>query len=232
MDGGKRILVVSATELEVSEFIGGWLEGRSGALAGSGPVYLGGGVWLLVGGVGLLSMLYSVTAALSRGEWDYVIQVGFSGLYDFNSEGVNVGDCVLVGSERIWPYGVRRSEGLVPLGSVGLWECGTSENVVATSDVGVSEVLGIPLVDGVTVLVPSGDGGLAGRMGLDGACVESMEGIALPYVAGVVGVSVASLRVVSNSVVEGDGSGWRVDGLSGKLSSELYRLVECVQGRA
>lgn len=186
---GRRIAVLVPTEQESVCF--------AGMLPADAEV--------VVSGVGMAATAASAArVAMSRP--DMMILAGIAGAYP--ESGVEVGDCVIVASERAADQGAFRDGGFVPLYVVD-YKCPYADETDALKKVG-----------GCTV-------NAAGASFTDssGAAVENMEGAAFFAVCESLGVPFLEVRAVSN-MTTGSRADWRMDEACRALAEGLKKVID------
>ena len=180
-------------------------------------------IGVCITGVGLMAATYALTCSLTFPSVKCVIGAGIGGAYD---KSLSLGECVVIQSEQLADLGAEDGEAFIDLFDMGF----ADRNVIPFTNgklVNPLEKLPFSIAHlkqktGLTVLTASGrESTIAQRLERYGADVESMEGAALHYVCGRLGLPFIQLRAISNYVTRRDRSAWRigdaVDGLNAQL---------------
>lgn len=215
-----RILLCAATELEIKP-----------TLSFLAEKVLDQKVEVLITGVGLVAATYSLTRRLAKGHPKLVIQAGVAGALN---EELALGQVVVVGSETIGDEGVAESGAFRSLFELKLADAGQppfSEGRLVNNYLEKLAPADLPVASGVSVNQISTD-----LEQIDyyrdhlGADIETMEGAALHYVAGMERVPYLQLRGISNYIGERDKSHWRlreaVDGVNRETQTLLTKLLK------
>ena len=176
------------------------------------------GIPVVIGGVGMAATAAAVTRILAGGRPRRLILAGIAGAYP--SSGLEVGDCVLVGTERVADQGAFRDGRFKPLYAEG-YSCPYAEEAArkfAAAENGAAGAL--PVVQGCTVNAAAN--GFADFA--DGA-VESMEGAVFFAVCAAAGIPFLEVRAVSNLTTASRGE-WRMDLAARALADTLKILLE------
>lgn len=221
-----RVLLAAATEGEISK-TSEWLE----YLAADPDHATPDNIDVCITGVGLLTSTFRLTKALAYSDYDLVIGAGIAGAFDRN---LQLGQCVIVGSEQLADFGAEDGQAFLDAFDMGLenpdeapFTAGTLLNTME----GLPDFLtALPKVSGLTVLKVSGnEPTIAERTARYGAAIEGMEGAALHYACLSLGIPFIQLRSISNYVTRRDRNAWQlkpaIDALNGTLMAWLRRLI-------
>ena len=215
-----RILLCAATQLELKPTLA-FLEEKG----------LQQKVEVLITGVGLVAATYSLTKRLTRGYPQLILQAGVAGAL---KEELALGQVVVVGSETIGDEGVAESgtfRSLFQLKLAGADQPPFRQGRLVNESITEGTHVGLPVVSGVSVNQISTDGAqidyYRDHLGAD---IETMEGAALHYVAGMERVPYLQLRAISNYIGERNKSHWRlkeaVDALNRETQMILIKLLD------
>jgi futalosine hydrolase len=210
-----RILLCAATELELKPTLS-FL--REKALEEK--------VEVLVTGVGLVAATYSLTRRLAKSHPELVIQAGVAGALN---EELSLGQVVVVGTETIGDEGVAENGAFRSLFELKLANAAHppfKEGKLVNDHLKKFAPAGLPVVSGVSVNQISTDGEQIDyyRKQL-GADIETMEGAALHYVAGMEGIPFLQLRGLSNYISERDKTKWMLKEAVDSVNRETQNLL-------
>lgn len=185
-------------------------------------------VQVCITGVGLLAATYQLTRALAEHSIGFVIGAGIAGAF---SRDIHLSECVIVQSEQLADFGAEDGETFLDAFSMGLansaeapFTQGRLVNPMETSPFPAGH---LRHVSGLTVLTVSGyEPTIAERVARYGADVESMEGAALHYACGRLGVAYIQLRAISNYVTRRDRSAWKMGEAIAALNKQLLEWLK------
>ena len=215
-----HLLVVAATEGELSSLDTGVLAGRAG-------------VEVVITGVGMVATAAHVSRALARTRFDLAINLGVCGAFDRT---LALGSVVHVTSDRLSELGVEDGSAFVPADAIGLvpadqapFTGGCLVNAAPPASICLEA---LPRVSAVTVNTVHGDeASIAAVVGRCHPQVESMEGAAFMYACLVAGVPFAQVRAVSNYVERRDRAAWRLPEAIASLGRVATALITEVAAR-
>jgi futalosine hydrolase len=203
-----RILVVSATEMEIAPFSANKL-----------------GVDILVTGVGSPACMYAVTKALNQKPYDLAIQAGIAGV--FNNE-FQLGETVFVEKDLFADLGILETNVLSSLAESRLANANSFpyQDGWLLSSQDLVQDTGLQRAVAITVNTVGDNMEVADRyIKKYNPQVESMEGAAFHYACLKEKVPFIQLRGISNRVGERRKSEWKIKEAVGNLNSHLLRLV-------
>ena len=217
---GMRILLCAATQLELKPTLS-FLKEKG----------LEQKVEVLITGVGLVAATYSLTRRLAKSHPRLILQAGVAGALN---EELALGQVVVVGSETIGDEGVAESGTFQSLFALKLADANGAPfraGRLVNESLTESTHTGLAVVSGVSVNQISTD-----LEQIDyyrdhlGADIETMEGAALHYVAGMERVPYLQLRAISNYIGERDKSHWKlreaIDNVNRETQTILTKLLE------
>lgn len=175
-------------------------------------------------GVGKTAAAVALGHALVEYGPSRVIAVGVCGAH--RDSGLQVGDAVMVGTERFADEGVQTPDGFLDLAALGLGEVAP---LVAEpeSTATAARLLDVRIVDGQTVSTCSGTDVLAAaRHARLHAEIETMEGAAIAWACGYHGVPWVQLRIVSNFTGDRAAAQWNLPVALERLTAACTRLME------
>lgn len=202
------ILIVAATELEITPFI-----------------ELDLPVDILITGVGAPATIYHLQKKLQEKKYKSVIQAGIAGTF---TSSLALGETVIVERDCFADIGINEKGAFTYIFDTNL----AGKNVFPynegwlVNDKLVKEKVPLPLVNAVTINTIS-DSITQKNILLQrfGAQIETMEGAALHFVCLQEKVNFLQLRSISNEVGERDKSRWKIKEAIANLNKELVRLL-------
>lgn len=185
-------------------------------------------------GVGIASAAMSIAKKLSRCSYDQVVSFGVAGawparLLDEPTQGLELGECVLISADRFVDLGVETPGGFESLAAMSIGEVGPWAMNPQMTEAAI-EKLGCKRVDAVTVARGSGTDAAARAIGSRSSVaiervVESMEGAALAMACQHFGVPMIQLRAISNFVGERERGQWSLDRACSSVQDGVRRLL-------
>ena len=217
-----RILIVSATELEIKplfQLSPNKISTNHFKIEYSSSIIID----ILITGVGIPAMTYSLTKYLSKNSATFAILVGISGSYNTN---LSLGEVVNVMSERFADLGIIGGNNFMDLFDMKLananalpYEKGILKNYTLINNKSVNALKN---VNANTVNTIRKDVLSFIQKGSD---VESMEGAAFFYVCLQEKVPFIQIRGISNYVGEQDKTKWKIDLAVVNLYETLYSIL-------
>jgi futalosine hydrolase len=189
-----KLLVIAATEMEISPFIAD----------------TGSKTDILITGVGMLATGYALTKKLNTTRYDLVIQAGVGGSFDMS---LPLGEVVFVTTDRYGDLGAEDHDEYLDFFEMGLIDkeaAPYANGILKTPLLAIHEKIDLRHVSGLTVNTVSGSENTIRRRRQYGCAVESMEGAAFHYVCLQEGVPFAQIRSLSNYVTPRDKSQWKM----------------------
>ena len=181
---------------------------------------------ILITGIGLTSITYSLTKQLNIKRPDVVIQAGIGGCFD---KSIQLGSVFAVKQDTFADMGVKESGKLKTLFELGL----VPENQSPFSKgwlVNKSDFLKkvtLKKVKAVSVNeITTAKKKIALYKEKFDPVVESMEGAALHYVCGMEKIPFLQIRSISNYIGERNKKKWKMKDSILNLNNELIRLLE------
>jgi futalosine hydrolase len=203
-----RILIVTATELEVAPF------------APALRTHPRHEIEVLVTGVGMVATAAQCARALARSRFDLALNVGVCGSFDPALPPATV---VHVVRDRLAELGAEDGDAFLTLQDLHL---GTDE-VVNEQPPGNATLATLPAVSGITVNTVHGCDRTIGEIRRRLAPqVESMEGAAFMYASRLSGVAFAQVRAVSNVVERRNREAWRMQEAIAALGAVARNIVD------
>jgi futalosine hydrolase len=223
-----RVLVVAATEAEVSPFVAGL--GRASAVGPRVTRYRGGGhdVDILISGVGMVATATWCSRVLSAERFDIALDLGVCG--SFKPE-IFPGSVVHVVSDRLVELGAEDGERFVTIQEMKLLGDDefpfTGGRLVNASPPGLATLRNMRAVNAITVnTVHGNDDSIARVVERFSPDVESMEGAAFMYACLIQGVPFAQVRAVSNMVERRNRAAWKLDQAIANLCAVARQILE------
>lgn len=199
-----NILIVSATKIEIEDFINKNPEAN-----------------ILITGVGIALSTYSITKCLLKNKYDIIIQAGIAGGF---SNSYPLASVVIVKTEIFGTSGIKENKQFFTLEEKGLLPADDIfEGDILINKNPLLDEFNYPKVKGVTVDIVTDESFdncvIKTKFSPD---VESMEGAVLHYVCLKENVSFLQLRSISNFVGERNKEKW-------KFKESVFSLNEALQ---
>ncbi|HAN17635.1 MAG: futalosine hydrolase [Bacteroidetes bacterium GWC2_33_15] len=218
-----KILIVSATEKEILPFIHKLGINKKP----DNKLYKGQFnnifIDILITGIGSIFTTYSLTKHLVEFSYDYVINAGIAGSFNFE---INIGDVILVQKDQFADLGIEDKQSFYTLFEKGF--IAESEFPFKDSSLYNSSVFdfGFKTVSAITVNTTHGNSEKARLLkGKFNAEIETMEGAAFFYVCLMQKVKFIQLRSISNYVTERDQAQWNIPLAVNNLNDKLFDLL-------
>jgi futalosine hydrolase len=206
-----KILIVSATAMEIAPFVANNLE-----------------VDILITGVGAPACMYTLTKKLQQNVYDFVIQAGIAGTFKNNFALANT---YIVTHDLFADLGISENEMFYTLFDTGFVDANTMPytNGWLEND-GVINV-GLPTAKNITVNTVSDNFDITEmyKRKFD-ADIESMEGAAFHFVCLQEKIPFLQLRSISNFVGERSKTNWKIKEAIDGLNENLKRIVGVLLG--
>jgi len=204
-----KLLVVSATELEIKPFF----ENNNFTD-------------VLITGVGIPASIYYLTRKLTDEKYDLVIQAGIGGTFN---KIFNEGDVVVINQDTFGDLGIDEKgifSTLFDLGFINANNFPFKDGWLSNDNKYFSNSA-LPLAKAVTANKITDDGKQLKKLHEKfNADIESMEGAAFHYVCLQQKINFLQLRSISNSVGERDKTKWKMKDAITNLSTELNKLIQ------
>ena len=225
-----RVLVVAATEAEISPFVSGLGQGSS-----AGPRVtryedhgVGHDVDVLISGVGMIATSTWCSRVLCAERFDVALNLGVCG--SFKPE-IFPGSVVHVVSDRVSELGAEDGDGFLTIQEMKLLGDDefpfTNGRLVNASPPALRTLASMRPVNGVTVnTVHGNDDSIARITRRFAPDVESMEGAAFMYACLVQGVPFAQIRAVSNMVERRNRAAWKLGDAIANLGIVARQILE------
>ena len=223
-----RVLVVAATQAEISPFVSGL-----GVASVVGPrvrSYQGVGhdIDVLISGVGMVATSTWCSRVLSTNRFDVALNLGVCG--SFKPE-IFPGSVVHVVSDRLAELGAEDGDAFLTIQEMKL--LGDDEfpftrgRLVNASPPVLGPLASLRPVSGITVSTVHGnDDSIARVTQRFSPDVESMEGAAFMYACLVHGVPFAQVRAISNMVERRNRAAWKLDEAIANLAMVGRQILE------
>lgn len=223
-----RVLVVAATQAEISPFVSGL--GRASVVGPRVTSYQGVGhhIDVLISGVGMVATSTWCSRVLSTNRFDVALNLGVCG--SFRPE-IFPGSVVHVVSDRLAELGAEDGDGFLTIQEMKLLGDDefpfTGGRLVNAAPPGLGPLASMRPVSGVTVSTVHGnDASIARVTQRFSPDVESMEGAAFMYACLVHGVPFAQVRAVSNMVERRNRAAWKLDEAIANLATVARQILE------
>ena len=224
-----RILVVSATSVEIDPLVAGLRHISAGSARVNTYTRASHELDVLVTGVGMVATATWCSAVLARQRYDLALNLGVCGSFDRTLE---PGTVVHVVSDCIAELGAEDDERFVTiqeLDLVGLDEFpfrgGRLVNDAPPANPTLSR---LPAVTGITVnTIHGNDRSIAFAARQFNPQVESMEGAAFMYACRIHETPFAQVRAVSNAVEKRNREAWRMAAAIRNLGATSLSILDC-----
>lgn len=208
-----QILVVSATEMEIAQYISGK----------PGHDYL-------ITGVGIAACMYRLTNFLQKSRFDLVIQAGIAGTFN---DTLPLESSVLVKNDLFAEAGAFENNTILSLHDLGLLDDNEFPylNGWLVNDHKYIRSTHLKTVNAITVGMVSDNHLPLNKLFAEkyGAEIETMEGAAFHYVCLQQKIPFIQLRSISNVVGERNKSGWKLKEAIDSLNNSLVKLLTEVE---
>jgi futalosine hydrolase len=204
-----KLLVVSATELEIKPFL------ESNNFTD-----------VLITGVGIPASIYYLTRKLTDEKYDLVIQAGIAGTFN---KTFSVGNVVVINQDTFGDLGIDEKGNFSTLFDLGFINANNFpfKDGWLFNDNKYFSNSALPLAKAVTVNKITDDGKQLKKLHEKfNADIESMEGAAFHYVCLQQKINFLQLRSISNSVGERDKTKWKMKDAITNLNTELDKLIQ------
>jgi futalosine hydrolase len=216
-----RILIVAATELEVTPI----RRGLGDAAARPGGVqyhtFAGHDVEVLTTGIGMVATAAAVSRALSMMHYDLALNAGVCGAFD---PGLELGSVVHVVTDRLAELGAEDGDTFLTPDELPL-VCVTEMAALPPENPTLAR---LPAVSGITVnTIHGNERSIAAVKARFHPQVESMEGAAFMYTCMLTGaMPFAEIRAVSNVVETRNRAAWKLREAADNLGATMLAILE------
>jgi futalosine hydrolase len=228
-----RILIVAATDAEVSPLVASLSRGRAPGLDAARTIQPDGArafqasgrstndVDIVTTGIGMVATAARTARALAQARYDLALNVGVCGSFD---RALGLGCVVHVISDRIAELGAEDDDEFLTFDQLQL----PGEPVFVNASPPENEVLGgLPAVSGITVnTVHGSERSIAAVVRRFAPQVESMEGAAFMSACLISHVPFAQLRAVSNMVEKRNREAWNLGEAIGNVARSAIAILE------
>ena len=222
-----KILLVSATELEIRPFLTRINQRKIENGYAENIELKGISIDVLITGIGLVFISHKLTKTLNKKRYDLVINAGIAGSFNKN---LNIGEVVLVGLEEFGDLGVEDDMGFHTVferGFIGKNEFPFENGCLKTK---LPEKLKLPefkQVKGLSSNTTHGnEKNIRELLRKFQADIETMEGAAFFYVCLMENADFIEIRAISNYVEIRDVSKWNIPLAAQNLSDSLFKIIE------
>jgi futalosine hydrolase len=223
-----RVLVVAATEAEVSPFVGGLR--RVAAVGPRVTRYQGGNheIDVLISGVGMVATATWCSRVLTAERFDVALDLGVCG--SFKPE-IFPGSVVHVVSDRLVELGAEDGDAFLTIQEMALLGDDefpfTGGRLVNASPPVLGPLSSMRAVNGITVNTVHGNDESIARVTKRFAPeVETMEGAAFMYACLIQDVPFAQVRAVSNAVERRNRASWKLDEAIANLGAVARQMLD------
>jgi futalosine hydrolase len=222
-----RILIVAATDAEVSAVVRAFGPGMPQRARLVGYSYAGRQLHVLVTGVGMVATAAWCSRTLAEQSCDLALNVGVCGSFDAS---LPLGTVVHVVSDTLAELGAEDGERFLTLSELGLGDRSDPRlgaELRNPSPPAIPPLDLLPNVTGITVNTVHGlETSIASVAERCHPQVESMEGAAFMYACLMHGVPFAQVRAVANVVERRNRSAWRVQEAIEAVGRVVLEVVE------
>jgi futalosine hydrolase len=223
-----RILIVSATEAEVTDIVDAIRPGAGGEARHRAGHIAAHEVDVLVTGVGMMATACWCGRTLARGHYELALNLGLCGTFD---RALPLGTVVHVVSDRLSELGAEDGHRFLTVQELGLADpdeppfiAGAIVNVNRPQNRALEH---LPQVSGITVnTVHGSDSTIEAVTRRLRPQVESMEGAAFMYSCAVAGVPYAQVRAISNLVERRNRAAWQTGPAIAALGAAALAILE------
>ncbi len=200
------VLIISATEMEIIPFLKEFPNAS-----------------VLITGVGVPALVYSLVKKLFSGSYNIVIQAGIAGTFD---DEINIGETVIVHKDRFGDIGMTEKRIFTSVFASGLSDGNRfpfeEEWLVNGSE--LASFSDLKKVNAITVNNVSDEILLYG-ISLENT-IETMEGAALHYVCLLEKIPFIQLRSISNKAGDRNKQNWKIKEAVAHLNVELIAMYK------
>ena len=223
-----RILIVSATDLEIAPLLANLHDISTGNPTLNSYAHAGHEIDVLTTGVGMVATAAWCSLVLAQEKYDLSLNLGVCGSFDRTLE---PGTVVHVTSDRIAELGAEDEEAFLTIHElklVGENELPFTSGRLVSSKPPASVTLSrLPLVSGITVnRVHGNQRSIEEVRQRFSPQVESMEGAAFIYTCLIHEVPFAQVRAVSNFVEPRNREAWKMAEAIAALSDTALRILD------
>lgn len=222
-----KILIVSATELEIRPLLSEIHFKKSSHNFAQGFSFGNHSIDILITGIGMVATAYCLGKALCNQQYGLALNIGLAGSFgdrylDHGEPDIGLGKVAQVTSDRIVELGVEDADGFRSMKELGLMKerdcsfvCGnlksTGANASLRSFLSTEVLKKIPKVSGITVnKLDAREKSINAIVKKYRPSVESMEGAAFMFACRREGIPCLQLRAISNFVGVRDKKEWNI----------------------
>lgn len=220
-----KYLIVAATEFEIAPTLD--FLNKNASKKGAEFIFNKNSIQILITGVGVPTVIYSLLKRFSKEDFDLVIQAGIAGTFSLNN---SIGSVVEVASDKFADLGVEEKNGnFTSIFEMGLSEKdefpftnGWLENTTVTSDFSfLKKVVGITVnkVSGTSVSIEKV------TKNYPKAEIETMEGAAFNYVCLMESKRFVQIRSISNLVEPRNKKNWNIGLAISQLNKVTLKMI-------
>jgi futalosine hydrolase len=223
----RKLLIVSATSLEIKPLLAELGEGKDMHNHVTRYAYGRFGVDVLITGVGMVPTAVYTSMVLSQNSYDAVINAGICG--SFNTE-IPFGEVLNVVSDSLPEAGAEDGESFLSLIDLNLLNQDefpfSGGKLVNDSEFESGLIASLPLVNGVTVNTVHGNANnITSFMKRNPADIETMEGAAFMFSCKLHKIRHIQIRSVSNYIEVRNVSNWNIPVAVQNLNRFLIELL-------
>jgi len=160
----------------------------------------------LISGVGMLASTFSLTEHLAHNQYDIVVQLGIAGSFHLTEK---LGTVYQIVSDQYGDLGVEDHNQFLDIAELQL---STPDSIFHNNCIlNPTLIADLPQAKAITVNTCSGNAStISQRKQRYNVDLESMEGMALHYVASKMNIKYAQIRAVSNHIIPRDRETWNM----------------------
>lgn len=219
-----KFLIVAATEFEIAPTIE-FLK-KNASKKGSEYLFNKNSIQILITGVGVPTVIYSLLKKFSKEDFDLIIQAGIAGTFSLNH---SIGSVVEVASDRFADIGVEEKNGKF----TSVFEMNLSDKNKSPFTNGwlenktTSDFNFLKKVVGITVNRVSGTQESINRISkkYPEAEIETMEGAAFNYVCLLEMKRFVQIRSISNLVEPRNKKNWNINLAISRLNNVTLEII-------
>ena len=212
----KRVLIIAATETEIQPFLT------------SGICGIATNIRVLITGVGMVATAYALAQELAKNQYDLLINVGISGVYNKKTP---LGTVLRINQDTFSELGAEEDEQFLTLNDLGFGEIHYYENLDPQYNFPVLNSL--PKAKGITVnKVHGNEISIQKVVEQFAPDVESMEGASVFYVAKQANIPAIQIRCISNLVEKRNKANWNIPLAIKNLNEWLIEFTTAINNHS
>ncbi|HOW30791.1 MAG TPA: futalosine hydrolase [Bacteroidales bacterium] len=217
-----KLLVVSATRIEVEEFVRSLGQPISHS---HNHIRFGGSnldTEIIITGVGMVATSYQLGRLFAVNHYDLAINAGICGSFE---RSLAIGRVVQVVADSFGDLGAEDNDKWIPVSELVAAQKTGDQEIIADAGQYNDLVTSLLPVKGVTVNTVHGNTASIERFRMHtDAGTETMEGAAFMYACKIAGLKFMQIRSISNYVEPRDTSKWNISLAISNLNNELQKI--------